>query len=308
MVKLIIKEINFSYSKRHLFDMLDLLVNKYNWQYISKDALLQKQFKNTFLYQNLEHLLLITGSSQIKDFNVPQDTKISYIIDDLHTCGVIKRERNKNYHLVHKIFATYGYCFDKFYPNIPLDKVVWFPHSARYILPFNENPIKKILVSGRINPSQYPNRNRIYKFSLKDKFIEYLKPELNGYRAKSEKDIKTKLYGEKFYYELNKYLICFTCDASKDRPYIVAKHFEILGSGSLLFACNPNTKNEFESLGFIDGEDYISCNPKSMREKINWLKDPKNLEEINKIRKNGYKKIKNHTWKVRTKYLNKILG
>ena len=49
MVKLIIKETNFSYSKRHLFDMLDLLVEKYNWNYISKEELLNKEFKYSLL-------------------------------------------------------------------------------------------------------------------------------------------------------------------------------------------------------------------------------------------------------------------
>ena len=87
----------------------------------------------------------------------------------------------------------------------------------------------------------------------------------------------------------------------------MAKHFEILASGSLLFACNPHTKKEFESLGFKDGEDYISCNNVNMKEKITWLKNPLNLKKINIIRKNGNRKVCNHTWKKRTELLNYIL-
>lgn len=307
MIKLIIKEQNFSYSKRHLFDMLDLLVEKYNWNYILKEELLNKEFKYSKDFNNIEQLLLITGSSQIKQFNVPKTCKISYIIDDLHTGGSVKSERMKNYKRVYKIFATYAYCFSKFYPMIPNEMVEWLPHSARFTIPFNNLPIDKILVSGRVNPKQYPNRFKMLQLSEKNKFIYYEKPKLNGYRAKNESDIKNRIFGEKFYKVLNKYLICFTCDASSSRPYIVAKHFEILASGSLLFACNPFTKEHFNKLGFIDGEHYISCNGKNMVDKIKWLQDPSNLTEINRIRKNGYEKVKEHTWEKRTEFVNKTL-
>lgn len=306
MVKLIIKELNFSYCNRHLFDMLDLLVDKYNWKYVEKNDILDANF---VYFEKIEYLLLITGSSEIENFNVPKSCKIIYIIDDLHTCGKIKRARSKNYNLVFKIFATYGYCMNKFYSMIPSNKIVWFPHSARYIIPFNFNPINKILISGRVTQEQYPNRFKILQLSKKINFIYYHQPTLNGYRAQNKNDIETQLYGKKFYELLNSYLICFTCDASQNRPYILAKHFEILGSGSLLFACNPNTKKNFESLGFIDEIDYISCNSENMLEKINWLSDIKNLEKINIIRKNGYEKVKNnHTWIHRTNFLNNYLS
>jgi len=302
--KLIIKELNFSYSKRHLFDMLDLLVDSYNWEFIDKTTLFDKNNK----LENISHLLLISGSSEIDNFRLPKETKISYIIDDLHTCGNIKQKRSTNYKKVYKIFATYGYCLNIFYPMIPDDKVLWFPHSARYKIDFNNNPIKKILISGRITMSQYPNRYLIYKMIKKNKFIYYDKPKLNGYRAKTDEDKNNKIYGEKYYKLLNEYIISFTCDLNENRPYIVAKHFEILASGSLLLACNPHTKNEFESLGFIDNVDYISCNSENLEEKISWLKDDNNLNKINEIRKNGYDKVNlKHTWINRTQLLNEIL-
>jgi len=307
MLKLIIKESNFSYSKRHLFDLLDLLVKKHGWNYISKSDLLNKTKMEK--YKEIKHILLITGSSQISEFCVLKDVKISYIIDDLHTGGEIKTGRIKSKNRVYKIFSTYGYCFDKFYPMIDKSKVVFFPHSARYVLEINNKPIKKILIAGRINPNHYPNRYKIYNLMKKYKEIYYEKPKLNGYRAKSDKDINERIYGEKFYKMLNQYLICFTCDASKDRPYLLAKHFEILGSGSLLFSCNPNTKEIFKSLGFIDGEHYVSCTSETMEEKIEWLLDEKNLEEINRIRKNGWKLVgKEHTLKKRCEVINNVLN
>lgn len=308
MVKLIIKETNFSYSKRHLFDILDLLVEKYNWEYINKNILLDNSFKNNNRFNDITHLLLITGSSEINKFILPEKCKISYIIDDLHTCGDIKQARINNINKIYKIFATYAYCFNKFYPTINPNKVIWYPHSARFIIDFNHNPTNKILISGRITKSQYPNRFKILQLSEKDNFLHYEKPKLNGYRAKNQDDINNKIYGKKYYQLLNKYLICFTCDANSSRPYLVAKHFEILASGSLLFTCNPFTKCYFRELGFIDGEDYIGCNGKNINKKIQWLKDPNNLDEINRIRLNGYNKIKlNHKWNDRVNIILKEL-
>lgn len=75
--------------------MLDLLVEKYHWKYIEKYILLDKNN-----IEKIDHLLLITGSSQIKDFRLPKNIKISYIIDDLHTGGFIKKKRINNHHLV----------------------------------------------------------------------------------------------------------------------------------------------------------------------------------------------------------------
>lgn len=300
MVKLVIKETNFSYSKRHLFDILDLLVEKYNWKYITKDELLDKNFKNNKIFNNIKHLLLITGSSEISKFILPSTCKISYIIDDLHTCGDIKQARIDNYNTIYKIFATYAYCFNKFYPMLSKNKVIWYPHSARFIIPFNQNPINKILISGRVTKSQYPNRYKILEYSENDNFLYYQKPLLNGYRAKNQNDINNRIYGKKYYELLNKYLICFTCDASSSRPYLVAKHFEILASGSLLFTCNPFTKCYFTELGFIEGEHYIGCNGKNIKKKIEWLKDPNNKSKINEIRLKGYNKLQeSHKWNDR---------
>ena len=107
---------------------------------------------------------------------------------------------------------------------------------------------------------------------------------------------------------MNKYLVCFTCDASEDRPYILAKHFEILASGSLLLSANGNTKEYFERLGFIDNEHYISCDESNMLEKIRYCLDKTNRDKINKIRLNGYNLFKKeHSFEKRLISFEKIL-
>ena len=185
----------------------------------------------------------------------------------------------------------------------------WLPHSIRYNdIEFNENPINKILITGRLNKRVYPNRQIIYDLSKKYKYIKYLKPNI-GYRIKKN-DLNDKMiFGRKFMKVISNYLCGFTCDLIESRPYLVAKHFEIMGSGALLLACNVNTKKQFEKLGFEDMKDYISCTPDNMFEKIQFIIDSKNLSLINKIRKNGYlKTIKNHNYEIRTKFLNDIIN
>src|SRR3972149_5403183 len=54
-------------------------------------------------------------------------------------------------------------------PFYELDKVKWYPHNIpdHFIVPFNENPIKKILLSGCTAESVYPYRKKFEKFSQK---------------------------------------------------------------------------------------------------------------------------------------------
>ena len=95
----------------------------------------------------------------------------------------------------------------------------------------------------------------------------------------------------------------------EERSYLVAKHFEIMGAGCLLLACNPWTKDYFKILGFEDMKDYISCTPENMDEKIDFILNSNNYKLLDEIRRRGYEKvIKNHNYKIRTEYLKNVLN
>jgi hypothetical protein len=305
---------NLSTSNFHIFDMINILEKIYKYEVIDISLLYENNINEILLkkFRKLpDNILIFKGSSGIKDFNTDKNISISFFIDDIHQGGTVKRNRIKSLNKVTNVFNTYAYTFNKYYPKIDY-KLFWLPHSTRFMdISFNNKPIQKIIITGRLNKEIYPNRQKLYNLSKKHKKIEYFKPNV-GYRLKKsqiEEDTNNNfIYENKFYLFLNKYLCGFTCDASHERPYIVAKHFEIMGSGVLLLACNPNTKQYFQMLGYNDIEHYISCTPDNMEERIEFILNPDNRELIDKIRKTGYEyTITNHNYELRTEFLHNVL-
>ena len=296
-------------TKPHYFKMFDYLETLENFKTITFPEIGNKnenEMKNIFVEKFgkiPDNIIFVEHLTGLALLNIPKEIKINILIDDLHHQGTVKIQKVRGLAKVSRILSTYGYTFNKYYPHgVP---VYWFPHSGTFDLGFNENPINKILISGRLNKDIYPFRQHIINLAKKNTFLQQLKVNCR-YEIKS--DSENLIYGKKYVEILNKYLACFTCDASSDRPYIVAKHFEILLSGSLLLAGNPNTKIYFEKLGFIDGTHYISATIGNIAEKIKFIENPDNKFTINKIRKNGYELAKQkHTYFQRANYLINIL-
>jgi len=271
---------------------------------------LEELIENKFNCNNL----LISGSRYYNKFinylNI-KDIKLSKNVNIfiLKTGGIHGKILHTNLNI--NIISTYSYALNLYYNNYY--KNFWFPHMIRYKVNFNSNPINKILISGaitskknkRLNISTYPNREMMIEKSKNNKYLEYFPRQ-----KVSKKNInENHIFGKKYIELLNKYKVCFTDDATKTRPYIVAKFFEIMSSGSLLLSINPNTKKYFEKLGFIDKIHYISATVENIDEKIKYIFDDKNKDLINTIRKNGYEKVyKYHTIDCRTTQLNKILN
>jgi spore maturation protein CgeB len=126
----------------------------------------------------------------------------------------------------------------------------------------------------------------MYNLHLSDDRIDYLKPD-HGYREDIEK-CKQSTCGENYIKKLNQYRVCFSDDSTQYSPYLLAKFFEILSSGTLLLASLNYIKPYFSKLGFIDGEHYISISKENYNEKIEYILDETNREEIDRIRLSGY--------------------
>ena len=302
---------NISTSNLHIFDMLDLLVDKYDYKKINIKKLYNNDINNYFIekFGKLpDNILIIKGSSGIHKFKTSNKIKISFFIDDVHPGGSVRKNRNKSLKKTTNVFSTYAYQFNKFYPESKY-KLYWLPHSIRFNdIKLNDNPIRKILITGRLNERVYPNRQKIYRLTKKNKNILYFRPNI-GYRIKKSAKSSKHIFGKKFLELLNNFYCGFTCDLIEDRSYLVAKHFEIMGAGCLLLACNPWTKSYFKILGFEDMEDYISCTPENMNEKIDFILNSDNYKLLDEIRRRGYEKvIKNHNYKIRTEYLNNVLN
>lgn len=313
-INLVAKDINnsnISTSNLHIFDMMKLLIDKYNFKLIDINKLYESNINEYFLNKYGKYpknIFLVKGSSGIHKFKINSSINVSFLIDDVHPGGSTRKERIKSLRKTKNVFCTYAYHFYNYYPKGNYN-LFWLPHSIRFNdIKFNENPDKKIIITGRLHKKIYPNRNIMYILAKKNRDIIYLKPNI-GYRVKKQHLNDKMLFGRKFLLKLNSYLCGFTCDLIAERPYIVAKHFEIMGSGSLLLACNINTKKYFEKLGFEDMKDYVSCNPENINEKIKFILDENNLNLINKIRLSGYNKtLKYHNYEKRTEYLYNIIN
>lgn len=249
---------------------------------------------NTFISQNY---------SQIK--NLKNIKKIIYL-DDLHGSMEISELKQLDPNIFDSfdlILSTYAYCFDKFFPRVPKEKIYWFPHSFNEQLKvdYNESPINRMLLCGCVCEA-YPMRMKVAE--LKDKYrIDILE---------HPKYCKAKLHdviGKKFIQKLNEYRFVFTCCLNEKIPYLVQKFFEISGSGALLVAYDKWVKEPLKELGFVDMENYISVNEDNLEEKLNFIFDDSKKELLEKIRSNGYNFIhEKHTHQIRTDRLIQYLN
>lgn len=231
--------------------------------------------------------------------------KIIYV-DDLHNSREIRELKFLDkffYNYFDIILSTYAYCFKKYFNYIDTSKLYWFPHSFNQLfnIKYNKTPKNKILLSGCIS-NMYPMRQEILKLSsiFPIDVLEHPK-----YYENKLHDI----IGKKFIEKINEYKFAFTCCLNSDTPYLVQKFFEIPGAGSLLICYDEYIKEQMKILGFVDMYNYISVDKYNLEDKLLWIFDPQNDEEIEKIRLNGYNFINsNHTHEIRTinflQYLN----
>ena len=285
-----------SISFMELLGWIVIKSENFDWMKF-EDYVLKNNVKNIFIMFDYEEL--IKNHAQFLENN-----KINLLIfvNDLHL--VKNRPENEEKIKLNKLVekfkniyycASYWYCLQNFF-NVSNNRSIKFPIGIAYKNTFNLNnsTINKVLLSGSCT-SSYPARKFMIKLQEKNLNIDRLKQSAN-------------VIGDDYLNYLKRYLCCFTCCSYSYTPYIVSKFFEIPSVGSLLLAYDVHVKDQLKELGFIDGENYISCDLTNMNDKINYIVDPKNRNEIDKIRKNGYDMIwKNHTLIERMKDLTKYI-
>lgn len=256
----------------------------------------KNNIKVIFCFKDYEYIIEL-----YKDYFIKNNIYLLIYMNDLHyRNNIINEKVEKSRNLIHDfknayICANYYYCYLNFY-NIEPKRIIKYPTfvDEDFIVDFNNEPKNKILLSGT-KTKEYPARKKLNKLSEYNNNIEVLK---NGIYL-----------GHDYIKYLNKFLCCFTCCANKSLPYIIGKFFEIPSSGSLLLAYDEFVKDELKNLGFIDGENYISCTLLDMEEKIQYILNPNNLQEINRIRKNGYDFVWTyHKQSDRIKYINEFVN
>lgn len=298
-------------TRNHFYKMFEYLVSTYKYETI-KFSEIENKCENDVVNILIEkfnclptNIIIFIHAKSIHNINTPVQVKLNYIVDELHYKKKILENRNENFNKASRILSIYGYAFNKYFPLIE-KPIYFFNHFAAFDIKLNISPINKLLISGRLNETIYPFREFVYNISKTDDRLEYYHPN-HKYLINQKSD--EYIYGEKYIQKLSNYYACFTCDSTSLRPYILAKNFEILSSGSLLVSGNQNTKDYFEKLGFVDNVHYISVNFQNIFEKIEMIFNPNNISKMNEIRENGFKFIRKYYYvNNMAEYLNDILN
>lgn len=259
--------------------------------------------KNIFIWTHNESLSVqkvVDNIQLLQNINCP---KYLYI-DDLHWRSKKDMYAQLNNHFK-GIFFSYAYCVPRYLPFVKPDQTIWLPAAARdnFVIEFNNHPIEKIILSGQVNRKVYPMRQQL--FQLRKRYpIDVL-----SHPGNTTPNKKHDIVYEQYAKYINQYLVAFACCSTRRTPYIVRKFFEIPATGALLLAFDHHVKPQLLELGYIDGENYISVNHKNLPEKIQYVLDPNNRSEIDRIRKNGQELVKSrHMIKHRLEQINRVIS
>ncbi|MDV2685083.1 glycosyltransferase [Alkalihalophilus lindianensis] len=305
-VLILIKNFHITHPKHKIkMDIINAIEEFANVKYWHKDAdindvLEQLKFSPDFIFHydiawNYALAPKITGLDKI---NIP---KGCYVID-LHWDNVKRLAYFKN-NKIDLIFSASKNPFLKVFPKFH-DKLVWLPWSINpdIIKDWKQPKTIDYLLMGlvwseelRVKPlkGRYLFRDAVLqKMRLEKGFVFHPHP---GHNAQESSSI---LINETYAKEINRSKMFFTCGCTSELGgFAVLKYFEVLGCNTLLLA-EPN--QDVLDLGFLDGENFISCNTEDFYNKAKYYL--KNEEERRKIAENGHTFIQTkHTNKVRAK-------
>lgn len=216
-------------------------------------------------------LVMYTGDVQCYDNKVCLDSRLKVY----NRCDKIL---SQSYEYSVKMYPQFLFKFEL----LPL---FFSPHIRYTNLLFNECPKNKCLLSGSVNKI-YPLRLFI-KNNIKKGNIQYEPPIHVG-------DTYARL--------LHSYFCCVT--SSSIFNYVLAKHFEIPATGSLLLT---NKSSDLERIGFVPYLHYIPVTEENVFTKV--AKCIKNPEEYDTIRREGMGFVrKKHSVVNRVEQLKKIFA
>jgi hypothetical protein len=294
-MKLIVSELEAlrTYVSREFhYVMLDL-INHFNWTHIEtwklwngagsiRDRLLAElgEIPETILFWEGYEFL---NAHAAEMFYLPCHKVI--VADDLHWWDEPMRLRKLvGFAMCEMVLSTCGYAWNKFYPEFSGTKrVVWIPHSASpdFMLPYNTRPENSILLSGALS-HHYPLRQQMKALHERSSYsIGYHGHPgyYCGYDYETNEDI-----GRSYAENINRHRAGFT--DSLIYGYVVAKYFEIPATGALLFADDAVT-GPLKELGFIEDTHYLPVSKENLEEKVRYVLDESNHEELDEIRRRG---------------------
>ncbi|HUS10903.1 MAG TPA: glycosyltransferase [Pyrinomonadaceae bacterium] len=208
-----------------------------------------------------------------------------FFADDLHWRNEeMRRMKSVSFSLCETLLSTYAYIWAKFYPELAARKeAVWIPHAASpdFMLAYNPNPKNSVLLSGAVN-RHYPLRQRLMSLYSEGRYSVTYHPH-PGYRWRYNYNANANV-GRGYARKINGHRVAFT--DSLTFTYLVAKYFEIPAAGALLLADNA-VSGPMKKLGFIEWEHYLPVSEDNLEDRVRYVLDKRNHDELDKIRKRG---------------------
>jgi Glycosyl transferases group 1 len=219
--------------------------------------------------------------------------RLALFADDLHSLWGQESRREgrvRAFTDCDLVLSSYGYAFDEFYPELRGRKrVTWAPHAASpdFVLPMNDRPEDAILLSGFIG-SLYPLRMRV-KALQEEGRCAVVRQEHPGYREGYDYQNDLRI-GAGYARTIHRFRAAFT-DALTFR-YVVAKYFEIPATGALLVA-DGAVSGPLRELGFVENVHYVAVGEENLEERMRYVLDERNREEIDAMRQRGQQLVLN---------------
>jgi hypothetical protein len=293
-MKLIVSQLHAlrGYVSREFYHIQTELMTNYGWEQIETHKLwnattIERAVLDTF--GQLPDTVLFWEGYELLSARAVEISRLlrhkCIFADDLHWWNEQMRQRKLvGFALCDVVLSTYGYVWERFFPELRrAKKVVWIPHSASpdFLLSYNQNPENAILLSGAVT-HHYPLRQQVKEMHDQKRYaIAYHAHP--GYHCQYDYERNVDV-GRGYAAKLNRYRAGFT-DALR-YGYAVAKYFEIPATGALLLA-DDAVSEPVSRLGFIPNEHYLPASTENLEERIRYVLDEANHDEIDEIRRRG---------------------
>lgn len=294
-MKLIVSELEVlrTYVSREFYHVMRALITDFNWRHVETRELWNRStsIRDTLLnlYHELPEVILFWEGYELLTARALEIQRLpcrkAIVADDLHWWDAPMRLRKSvGFALCDTVISTFGYAWDRLYPEFAgTKKVVWVPHSASpdFMVPYNPNPENAIFVSGATG-NYYPLRDRMKALSQAGAYAIVCQDH-PGYYTGYDYD-RNEAVGRGYAIKINQYRAGFT-DSSKFH-YVLAKYFEIPATGALLIA-DDLVSGPLRQLGFMEDEHYVPVSAENLEEKIRYVLDERNHDDLDQIRRRG---------------------
>jgi hypothetical protein len=209
------------------------------------------------------------------------------------------------------ILARYPEATDHYMRHLKKKAPIYgSPHATTSLFFVRRRPWtfrkSQALLSGAVYQEFYPLRNAALVL-YEDGYSKIVRRVHPGYDKLVSSKIQTKNYAK----DISHYKIAISDGGfvpNNPHPYILAKHFEIPATGTVLLT-NTAMVPYLKPLGFREKVNYLVATPETLEETLDYWLDPKQNKMLERIAFAGYHLVKKlHTMECRVKTFNRLIN